>query len=61
MNTTNQLEFLTIEEMQKLLKISRSKSYALIREAGFPKIKIGRIIRIEKNELFSWLQKNNVL
>ena len=61
MNTTNQIELLTIEELQKLFKISRSKAYSLIKEDGCPKIKIGKCIRIDKNELFCWLQKNNVL
>ena len=41
--------------MAKLLKISRSKAYSLTKEKGFPIIKIGKSIRILKNELYKWL------
>lgn len=48
-------DILTVEEMAKLLKISRSKAYSLTKEEGFPIIKIGKSIRILKNELYKWL------
>lgn len=59
MNNTTQEEFelLTVEEMTKLLKLSRSKAYDLIKENDFPVIKIGKCIRINKNKLFEWLHK----
>lgn len=48
-------DILTVEEMAKLLKISRSKAYSLTKEKDFPIIKIGKSIRILKNELYMWL------
>ena len=60
-NNKNQLELLTVEEMGKLLRISRSKAYSLIQEKDFPIIKIGRCVRIEKNLLLSWLHNHNVI
>lgn len=48
-------DLLTVMEMAKLLKISRSKAYSLIKEKNFPLIKIGKSIRIIKNELYKWL------
>ncbi len=48
-------EILTIPEISKLLKISRSKAYALTKEEGFPLIRIGKSIRVIKSELFKWL------
>lgn len=48
-------DLLTVEEMAKILRISRSKAYSLVKEKGFPIIKIGKSIRILKQELYSWL------
>lgn len=46
---------ITIMDMAKLLKISRSKAYSLSKEKDFPIIKIGRLIRVNKEKLFKWL------
>lgn len=46
---------LTVLDMAKLLKISRSKAYSLTKEKKFPLIKIGKCIRIKKDELFKYL------
>jgi excisionase family DNA binding protein len=51
----NDIELLTICDMIRILKISRSKAYSLIKEKGFPIIKIGKSIRIRKDELLEWL------
>lgn len=48
-------DLLTVVEMAKLLKISRSKAYSLTKEKNFPIIKIGKSIRVLKNELYKWL------
>lgn len=42
-------------EMANFLKISRSKAYSLIKEKDFPIVKIGKCIRIKKDELLNWL------
>lgn len=48
-------DLLTVIDMAKLLKISRSKAYELTKEKDFPTIKIGKSIRIMKSELYKWL------
>ena len=53
MNNENIL--ITVKEMADLLKISRSKAYEIIKDKTFPLIKIGKCIRINKKELFKWL------
>jgi len=55
-NFSDENELLTVEEMGKLLKISRSKAYSLIKQAGFPIVKIGKCVRIHKKDLLKWLQ-----
>ena len=48
-------ELLTVMEMAKFLKISRTKAYNIIKQKGFPSIKIDKSIRIIKSELVNWL------
>lgn len=48
-------EILSINEVAKFLKISRSKAYALTHEKGFPKIKIGKCVRVKQKDLLKWL------
>lgn len=48
-------DLLTVLDMAKLLKISRSKAYALTKQKDFPSVKIGKSIRIIKKELYKWL------
>lgn len=48
-------DLLTVPEMAKMLKISRSKAYALVKEKDFPIIKIGKCIRISQEKVLSWL------
>ncbi len=55
-------DLLTVPEMARILKISRSKAYALVKEKDFPIIKIGKCIRISKKMLLNWLHNiKNVL
>jgi len=49
-------DLLTVPEMAKMLKISRSKAYALVKEKDFPIIKIGKCIRISQEKVLSWLK-----
>ena len=46
---------ITIMEMADLLNISRSKAYSLTKEKDFPIIRIGKLIRVNKEKLFNWL------
>lgn len=46
---------ITIMDMADILKISRSKAYSLAKEKDFPAVKVGRLIRVNKEKLFKWL------
>ena len=46
---------ITVPEMAELLKVSRSKAYSLVKERNFPIIKIGKCLRVKKEELYNWL------
>ena len=47
--------YLTVKELQELLKIGRTATYHLIHMPGFPIIKIGNTYRIRKEDLDKYL------
>jgi excisionase family DNA binding protein len=50
-----QNQLLTVDELAKYLKISRPKAYQLVHQEGFPKIKLGKSIRIPMQALDNWI------
>ena len=48
-------ELITVIEMAEILKISRSKAYSLIKQVGFPIIRIGKCVRIPRKAMLQWL------
>jgi excisionase family DNA binding protein len=52
-------ELLTIDELADELKVNKSWIYARTREKGpdaLPRIRLGRYLRFEKNEVIDWLR-----
>ena len=48
---------LTVKELQSILKMSRTKTYQIVNQPDFPKIRIGREIRIPEKELEDFLKR----
>lgn len=48
---------LTVKELQGILKMSRTKTYQIVNQPDFPKIRIGREIRIPEKELETYLRE----
>ncbi len=55
----HQLEdpILTIPEVARYLKISKSKIYNLVSKKEIPHLKIGRNVRIRQTDLQMWMEK----
>ena len=52
---------MTVDEMSKLLRISRSEGYKLCRKPGFPAAQITeKRIMVSKEALFSWLENQSL-
>ncbi len=45
---------ISVSQVAKVLGISRTRSYELVNEKGFPKIKIGTRIVVPKDEFKLW-------
>ncbi len=49
-------EILTIPEVARYLKLSKSKVYGLVATGEIPHIRIGRNVRIREADLEKWLE-----
>ena len=47
---------LTVEELARTLRISRTMAYELVNRANFPAVRIGRAIRVPRDALLRWLE-----
>lgn len=50
---------LTIPEVARYLKVSKSKVYALVSKKEIPHLKIGRNVRIRQADLQLWVEKQS--
>jgi excisionase family DNA binding protein len=48
---------LTIPEVARYLKVSKSKIYNLVSKKEIPHLKIGRNVRIRQTDLQRWMEK----
>lgn len=48
---------LRIEEVGKILGVSRASAYALTRKQGFPVVRVGRRLVVPETQLQSWLER----
>ncbi len=51
---------LTIPEVAKHLKLSKSKVYYLVQRGKIPHVRIGRNVQVKESELRAWLEQNSV-
>lgn len=48
-------EFYTVEDIQRILKIGRTKAYQLCNTKGFPSIRMGSVLRVSKEKFEKWV------
>jgi len=54
------INLLTIEEVAKILRVSKLTAYNFIHSDGFPKVLVGRAWRVEEQLLLKWIQEKSV-
>ena len=54
----NDIILYTIEDIQRIFKIGRTKAYALVASPGFPTIKIKKKTLVPKKQLNKWIDQN---
>lgn len=50
-------EYLTIHEVQDILRISKNTAYDLCKSGAFPVLKIGPNYRVKKKEFEKWCER----
>ncbi|GAW92488.1 helix-turn-helix domain-containing protein [Calderihabitans maritimus] len=50
-------EVMTMPDVARYLRISRSAAYELAHDPSFPAIRIGRTIRVRRDAFLHWLQR----
>lgn len=50
-------EVMTIKDVQEFLKISKNTAYDLIKREEFPVVRLGRLLRINREKFFEWFDK----
>jgi excisionase family DNA binding protein len=58
MRPDNEQEFISLNELQEILGIGRTKAYDLVASGELPAVRIGRIIRVDKRDLTDWLERH---
>jgi excisionase family DNA binding protein len=48
--------FLTVREAAEVLRISKSKAYALVSSGELPHVRFGKVVRIPRSWLDDWLE-----
>lgn len=48
-------KIMTIPEVAKYLKISKSKAYYLVSRRKIPHLKVGRNVRVRESDLMKWI------
>jgi len=51
-------DIITVEQLQKILKIGRNTAYKLLKNNTIKSIRIGKIHKIPKSNIIEYLQKN---
>ena len=57
MRPDNEQEFISLNDLQEILGIGRTKAYHLVTSGDLPAVRTGRIIRISKQDLTNWLER----
>lgn len=53
----NEKEYLNVKDIQGILNLGKNKTYELIRQDDFPKIKIGKKYFIPRNEFETFMKR----
>jgi excisionase family DNA binding protein len=59
--TVRENEWLSLREVQRILCLGKTKAYDLVASGEIPAVKIGRVLRVNREELEAWLETQRVV
>ena len=51
-------ELLTLKQVQELLQVGRTFAYALVKRGELPSYRVGKLLRVRRQDVERWLQQN---
>ena len=54
----NEITMYNVKDVQNIFRCSQTHAYELVNSNGFPAMRIGRKILVEKRLLEKWIEKN---
>lgn len=55
----NNIILYTVDDIQDIFKIGRSKAYQLMSSSGFPAMRLNKKLLVEKSKLEDWISKQS--
>lgn len=55
----NNIILYTVDDIQAIFKIGRSKAYQLMSSSGFPSMRLNKKLLVEKSKLEDWVSKQS--
>lgn len=49
----------TVDDIQRIFQLGRTKAYQLLTSDGFPSIRLNKKLLVEKGKLEEWLHRNS--
>jgi excisionase family DNA binding protein len=59
MKQENEQEFISLNQLQEILGIGRTKAYDLVASGELPAIRVGRAIRVRLADLTRWAERQS--
>ena len=59
MTLTTEVPLLTLEEVARMLRISRGKAYGMAASGELPIVRMGRSVRVRRDRLEAWLDERS--
>ncbi len=59
MRPDSEQEFISLNHLQEILGIGRTKAYDLVASGELPAIRVGRVIRVRRADLDRWTERQS--
>lgn len=61
MRPENEQDFISLNQLQEILGIGRTKAYELVASGELPAIRVGRAIRVRRADLNRWAEHQSYI
>lgn len=51
--------YLKATDIMEIMQVSKTKAHKMMKEHDFPLIKVGKSVRVEREQFFQWIMKHS--